>query len=46
MTFLPLDTKQCDKMLEYEKGYKEEGQGVPLHPHTHHHAPKGPSAGF
>jgi hypothetical protein len=23
-TFLPLDTKQCDKMLEYEKGYKKE----------------------
>jgi hypothetical protein len=23
-TFLPLDTKQCDKMLGYEKGYKKE----------------------
>jgi hypothetical protein len=44
MTFLPLDTKQCDKMLEDEKGYKEERQGVP--PHPYQHAPKGPSAGF
>jgi hypothetical protein len=24
MSFLPLDTKQCDKMLNYEKGYKKE----------------------
>ena len=44
MIFLPIDTKQCDKMLEYEKGYKEEGEGVP--PHTQHHPPTGPSAGF
>ena len=28
-TFLPLDTKQCDKMLEYEKGYKKEKAGPP-----------------
>jgi hypothetical protein len=28
-TFLPLDTKQCDKMLEYEKGYKEKQAGFP-----------------
>ncbi len=28
MTFLPLDTKQCDKMLVYEKGYKKEKAAV------------------
>jgi hypothetical protein len=26
-TFLPLDMKQCDKMLGYEKGYKKEKAG-------------------
>ena len=27
MTFLPIDTKQCDKMLGHEKGYKKEKAG-------------------
>jgi hypothetical protein len=27
MTFIPLDTKQCDKMLWHEKGYKKEKAG-------------------
>jgi hypothetical protein len=30
MTFLPLDTKQCDKMLGREKGYKREKAGGSL----------------
>jgi hypothetical protein len=29
-TFLPLGTKQCDKMLEYEKGCRKEKAGVPV----------------
>jgi hypothetical protein len=46
MIFLPIDMKQCDKMLEYEKGYIEKGEGVPPHRYTHRHPPQGPSAGF
>jgi hypothetical protein len=49
-TFLPLDTKQCDKMLEHEKGYKKEKAGVPVSIHEVgrlvNRLPSRPAAGF